>query len=196
METDALKPGRAAVKDLLTDRLDAAGLQRPKGVSVDGHAMTRRRLEDHLSYMDPENLMTLAEALLDSVTGAHWPSELVVRQMAHALQAPPAGQKRIVTSWLASVEGPMAEAGGWLVELYRFLLRHGRPPLSMDMRQIREQAAGNARRVEMIRGRIDRDVASGEDREWLERYLADQRAARAVVEQGAQRRQEAEGCGE
>ena len=183
--------GRRAVRLLLVERAEAAGMVRRKGVSAEAHAALLDRLCDHLSYMTPENLRTLAELVIEAGNGparSWWPAEVTVRGLAHGLQARPITQHRIVTSWLASVEGPVAEAGGWLVELYRFLLRHRRPPMTMDQRQMREEAAENNRRMGLVQDRIERNAATDEDRGWLERYLRDQALAREIVDRGRQGR--------
>lgn len=178
-------PGaRAMVRALLVDRLSEAGLRRPRGVTADQLDKTLARLVDHLAYMHADNVETLAETLLDPAHGGQWPSEVVIRQFAHALQPPPRRRHRIVTSWLASREGPQAEVEGCLVELFRFLLRHSRPPLPMDRRLIRDQAEANRREQALIRDRIERDVATDADREWLARYMADTSEARALVAAG------------
>lgn len=186
-EAAAGRSGRALVRDLLVDRLAEAGLQRRKGVSAEAQDRMLERLCDHLSYMNPENLRTLAELVIDHADGPGrcvWPAEVLVRGMASALQARPVTQHRIVTSWLASVEGPVAEAGGYLAELYRFLLKHRRPPLAMDARQLREEAAENNRRRGIVLDRIARGAASPEDRAWLARLAEDLREAQAHVDAG------------
>lgn len=181
------RAGRAMVRRLLMDRAEAAGLVRAKGVSAAAHAAMLDRLCEYLGYMTPENLKTLAELVIDAGAGPSrtwWPAEVTVRGLAGGLQARPLGQHRIVASWLASVEGPVAEAGGWLVELYRFLQRHRRPPLAMDQRQLRDEAAANNRRMGLVRDRIERGAAPDEDRAWLAAYLRDAEAARAIVDGG------------
>lgn len=186
--------GRAAVRALLLARLDQAGLVRPKGVSAEAHAAMRARLVDALDHMTPANLVTLAELVIENGAGpqrACWPSEAVVRSWAQALQPRPLAQHRIVTSWLASVKGPVAEAGGWLVELYRFLDRHHRPPGSYDEKLLRDQAAENNRQRGLIRSRIERGAASQADLVWSEAYAEDQRRAQAAVDSGRGRRSEA-----
>jgi len=189
-QDDDAEAGRAAVGRLLVGRVAAAGLARGRGVSVTDHGARLKSLCDRLAYMTPENLQTLAEVILDNAEGTPpaWPSEALVMQWARALQVPPPRERRIVTSWLASVEGPVAEAGGYLVELYRFLLRHGRPPLAMDVRQLREQAADNNRTATLIRDRIARDVVQSDDRAWLAAYVRDEGEAQALIEQGRVRR--------
>ena len=191
--SEAKAEDRARVMTLLIEPVRLAGVRRARGHSVADHDAAMTRLSDRLAYMTEDNLQTLAEVLIDNAPGGMWPGEQVVMGFAHSLQAAAPSESRIIGSWLASVEGPQAEAGGYLVELYRFLRRGGRPPLAMDVRQIKADAASNARRVELTRDRIAREVASAEDREWLQGYLADQQAARAIVEQGARKRADKEG---
>ncbi len=183
--------GRTAVRRHLLARLDQAGLVRAKGVTAEAHDAALARLVDHLAYMTPDNLQTLAEVVMDHAGGPgrnQWPAEVVVRNMAHALQLPPIEQHRIVTSWLASIEGPNAEMGGTLVELYRFLVQHRRPPMAMDQRQIREQAAANQREHQLLRQRIERGAEQPTDRAWLAAYERDLRLARDIVANGQARR--------
>jgi hypothetical protein len=191
--SEAKAEERARVKALLVERVRLAGLRRPRGFSVADQEAVALRLCDRLGYMTADNLQTLAETLIDNAGDGLWPSERLVMTFAHALQVPPLTEHRIIGSWLASVEGPKAEAGGYLVELYRYLARAGRPPMPVDARQIRTEAAANARQVLLIRDRIGREVAGAEDRAWLERYLADQQAARAIVAAGAEKRAEDKG---
>lgn len=181
------QPARALVRDLLVKRLEDAGMQRARGVSAEAHAQMLDRLTDHLAYMTAENLKTLAELVIEAGGGparTWWPAEVTVRGLAQALQARPLQQHRIVTSWLASVEGPVAEASGHLVELYRFLRRHRRPPMAMDQRQLREEAAENRRRMGIVQDRVQRGVASDDDRGWIASYLEDQREAQGIVDAG------------
>ncbi|SDW77803.1 hypothetical protein [Roseicitreum antarcticum] len=188
--------GKAAVRQHLIGRLTDAGLSRPKGMTADQLAAMQGRLVGALAYMDPENLMTLAEGVMDMAAGPlrnQWPSEVIVRNAAHALQRPPFEQPRIVSSWLASVEGPQAEAGGWLVPLYRFLRRAGRPPMPYDMRLMREEAGHDSRQLTLIRERVAAGSASDEDRAWLVAWQRDEAEARRIVRDGATRRATGDG---
>lgn len=184
---------RARVKALVVERLDQAGMLRKRGVSAAAHEAAMNGLCEHLAYMSDDNLMTLAESLIESAADGVWPAEVVIRQFARALQEPPAAERRLVSSWLASIEGPKAEAGGYLVELYRWLMQHTRPPLPMDMREIRDRATSNARRVEIVRDRIEREAAGPDDRGWLEQYLRDREQARALVDAGRGKKEGKEG---
>lgn len=181
--------GRDAVRRILIDRLEAAGLARGRGVTAAQHEALMLRLVEVLAYMAPDNLATLAECVLDNATGGRWPSELLIRQWAEGLQARPPEQARIVTSWLASVEGPRADAEGWLVELYRFLVRHRRPPTAYDRTLLQAEAREVARRREIVEGRIERGSAGDDDLLWHRAWMADRALARALVADGAARRE-------
>lgn len=183
--------GRAAVRHRLIHRLRDAGMVRPKGVAEAAHDAMLARLVDHLAYMSPAVLDVLADEVMAVASGAkrnEWPSEVTVRNMAQALQPRPFAQAPIVSSWLASVEGPMAEAGGYLVELFRFLRERRRPVLPHDLRQIKEQAGENARMRRVIEERRDCGRMSPDDGRWIEAYLTDAREAQAIVDAGRARR--------
>ncbi len=186
---DAEAAGRAMVRAGLIDRLCDAGLQRPLKVRAGGFAVMCEALVARLAYLSPENLETLADVILTHAaaqpgTVKRWPAEVLVVAWAGALQRRPFEQSRIASSWLRSIEGPQAEAAGYLPELYRWLRRHGRPPLPGDLRGLRETAAENARRADLVRGRIARDVAQPEDRDWLAAWLRDAQEARDFVAAG------------
>lgn len=178
--------GRAAVRVLLIERLDQAGLAKPRKVSVDAHEVGQKRACDHLAYMDPENLMTLAEVLIGVCKDGFWPAEFVIRQMAESLQPAPALESRIFQSWLASIEGPKAELDGTLVELYRFLKAKKMPPGPVDKRLIAERSADNARFLELVKERIE--VPAEEQARW-DAYRRDEAAAREIVDGGKKKRE-------
>lgn len=178
-----------AVRKLLIGRLNDAGLGRAKGQGEAALARSIEAMVDRLSYMTPDNLQTLADVVLDLAAkrGAGfgiWPSEVVIYGLASGLQVRPFRMSRVVWSWLGSVEGPIAEGGGYLVELFRFLRRYQRPPLPGDMREIRERAQENNRQRGLIADRIKRDVIRPDDQAWMEAYLSDEREARGYVDQG------------
>jgi hypothetical protein len=148
------------------------------------------RLVDHLSYLAPVNLDILADHMISHAADATgpakgcWPAEVLTRSWAHALQTMPPKRAPIVASWLRSVEGPTAEAGGYLVELYRHLIRHPVPVLAWTLTNIRGEAAENNRRIGLIQDRIERGTVQAADRAWLEAYRADEREARDLIDQG------------
>jgi hypothetical protein len=191
--SEAKAEDRARVMALLVEPMRLAGVRRLPKHTVADHENAMARLCQRLGYLSDKSLESLAESLIDGATSGCWPSEMLVMSYARRLEKPPVEESKIVSSWFSSIEGPKAEAGGYLVELYRFLLQAKRPPLFADDRKIYADARDNARMVERVRDRIARGAESAEDLEWLQRYLADQQAARAIVEQGAQKRADKEG---
>lgn len=178
---------KAQVVTYLWSRLDEAGLKRPKGMTQEAWKEMRLRLTARLAYMERENLVTLAESLIEAGKGPFHqfcPPEVTIWGFARGLQKPPVTEARIVTSWLASVEGPPALAAGYEVELFRHLMDHPRPPGLYDMRQIRAAAEANRREVALIRERIGRETASPADRQWLEAYLRDRDRVREIIARG------------
>lgn len=185
--------GKQAVRDLLIQPLTDAGLKRPKGLSVADHARAVAMLVRDLDHMSPENLRTLCDAVLRQATlpGAGqgcWPAAVMIIAWGHGLQVRPFRLHRLVTSWLASVEGPMAEAGGYLVQLLRFLRQHKRPPTKFDMAKVKEQAGEDNRHLSVVEDWVARGTAAPSERDWLEAYLRDQQMARDFVDQGRARR--------
>ena len=190
-QDDDAGSGKARVRECFVQRLTDAGLVRPKGMAEAAYPEMMTKLVDFLSYMGRENLMTLAELVIDHAEGQKrnvCPSEVVIRGLARGLQERPVTEARIVTSWLASIEGPQAELGGYLVELLRFLRAHGRPPMDYDKRKMREEAEANQRARNLISGRMERDSATREDRAFLLAYETDLRRAREIVAAGREKR--------
>lgn len=188
-ETTHDTAGRDAVRRLFVDRLETSGLQRGKAggkvMTEDQHAAMLKRLVDFLAYLDPASLEALAEEVLESATGPRknqWPTELLVRQMAEGKERRPRELAPIVTSWLASIEGPKAEAGGYLVQLYRHLRKHRRPVLSYDLTQIKREAESDQSALMRIRERFDIGSAGAEDRAWLASWIEDEARARAIID--------------
>lgn len=190
MEIETHDP-KARVAELLIKRVDDAGMVRPKKTTTSDFEEMRKRLCVHLAYLCADSLVALADYVINIGGGAfkhEWPPEATIRAYAHGLRKPPITQQPIVTSWLASVEGPQAVAGGFEVELFRLLQRTPVPPTGFRMREVRDEAAESARRIELVRGRIDRGNATPEDRAWLEAYLRDQRLVREIVNAGQNKR--------
>lgn len=184
--------GRAQVRRHLIDRLDEAGLRRGHGMTVEAHAAKVERIVAALAYMTPANLITLAELTLANAQGGFkdsWPPEAAVLNWGRSLQAPPLRENRIITSWLASVEGPPARASGTHVELFRFLRRRLVPPGPYDRAQIRAEADRNARTLAVYRERIGKGVAHADERAWVADYLRDRAAAEAIIDLGEAKRE-------
>ncbi len=184
-------PRRAKVREYLIQPLERAGLVRPPKMTAAEHEAMLDKLQDRLGYLPPELLSTLAEVLLRLAEGPllnRWPAFATIWNNAMRLMPPPDDEAHIMTSWLASIEGPVARSGGYLVELHEFLRRHGRPPGSYEMGKIREAAADNGRRRQRIEEWIAKGHAKGEDRQWLDWYLRRLAQCEALVRAGEDKR--------
>ncbi|MDO9006345.1 MAG: hypothetical protein Q7V20_23115 [Aquabacterium sp.] len=185
--------GNQAVRDLLIQPLNDAGLKRPRGLSERAQKDALALLVRDLDHMSAENLRTLCDAVLRQATlpgpgQGHWPAAVLIIAWGHGLQIRPFRLHRLVTSWLSSIEGPKAEAGGWLVQLFRFLRQHKRPPTQFDLSEIRNQAREDNRHLTNVADWVARGTASEPDRQWHEGYLSDQQMARDFVDQGQAKR--------
>lgn len=182
--------GRALVRQVLWSRIDEAGVKPPKGQTRETWGKLRAHMTDRFDHMGRASLEVLADEIIEEAARRHGqcPSEVVLRQWAEGLEKRPLILKPIVTSWLRSIEGPAAAAGGFLPELYELLQRLGRPPGAYDMTRVREQAERNRREETLIRDRIARGVASEDDRSWLEHRERIEQAAARLVEDGRQHR--------
>lgn len=184
-------PRRAKVREYLIQPLERAGLVRPPKMTAAEHEAMLDKLQDRLGYLPPELLSTLAEVLLRLAEGPllnRWPAFATIWNNAMRLMPPPDDEAHIMTSWLASIEGPVARSGGYLVELHEFLRRHGRPPGNYEMGKIREAAADNGRRRQRIEEWIAKGHAKGEDRQWLDWYLRRLAHCEALVRAGEDKR--------
>lgn len=193
---DQAEAGKALVRELLIAPLQAAGLRRAKGQSEKAQADSLTHLVGQLDHMSADNLRTLADVLLDHAAAPGpgqgvWPAEVLIKGFANGLQPRPFEQLRLVTSWFASIEGPQAEAGGYLVQLFRFLCEKKRPVLPLDWRDIKAQAEQDRRHLAMITERRSRGAESDDDRKWHAAYLADEREARGYVDAGRTKRGQA-----
>ena len=182
--------GREKVRALLIDPLQEEGMRRPARETVAQHNKNLTKLAGWLSYMTPENLIEMRRVVRDNAEGKRldaWPSIVSVRNLAHRMQRPPLDEKHISYTWLASVEGPPARAGGYLVELYEWLKVHGKPP-HLGLPKIRDEAYDNRRKRELTEERIGRGTALEEDRVWLEWYLRQLNHCEEIVRRGEEKR--------
>jgi len=186
------KAGRQLMRMNFVERLARAGLERPRGMTEADLDQMMRRLVRSLSYLSAPSVEVLADQVLEAASGpkrSHWPSELIIRQMAQALEPRPLEDRPIVASWLGSVEGPRAIAGGYLVELLRWLRSHPRPIMPHDLRCIHEQASDNRRRRQIINERRRAGDDRAEDRSWMLEYAEDERQALGIIERAQAARQ-------
>ncbi len=184
-------PKRARVRTLLIKPLEDAGLVRPARMKAAEHDAMLDRMQDRLGYLPPDLLVTLAEVVLRLAEGPlrhQWPAWATIWNNACHLMPPPDDESHIMTSWLASREGPVARAGGYLVELHEFLRRFGRPPGAHEVSRIKIEADDNRRRVARVKEWVASGAARTDDRQWLDYYLRRQAHCEALVAGGEEKR--------
>jgi hypothetical protein len=179
------------VRRVLIDPLIVDGLTRARGVTVEAHGVMLDKLCHRLAYLDAALLEVLREAVLRLAEGAlrnQWPAFATIWNTAVRLQSPPDVELPIMTTWLTSIEGPRAQAGGYIVELRAWLRKHGRPPGSYDVVQIKASADENRRRLARLREAAELGRCSADDLGWIEDYELAQARCDALVSEGKARR--------
>jgi hypothetical protein len=167
--------GRALVRAVLIAPLAQAGLRRAPGVSLGDHDAFLQRLTERLAYLDTPALTVLAELVLDIAEGKlhnQWPSFATIWNTCQRVQRmpPPDEERHIMTTWLRSRGGPVAQQGGYLVELHGHLARRGTPPNDYELSKIKERAADNARQLARWSQKAAEGTASPDELNWLDRY--------------------------
>ncbi len=184
MEGEELKQGKARVYRVLLEPLKERGMARPARMTVAAEQDMMDRLAARLAYMAEDRLQALAE-----VVEAHgggklrntWPAEVSICNWARRIQQPPAGVSRLVRTMLQSAAGDAAEAGGYLVELFRFLRKHGTPPGdNYGYNLIQSEASENQSRRARILREQQKGIASTGDLDWLRHYMQDRIRAQDI----------------
>lgn len=185
MEGEELRAGKERVKKHLIEPLNAIGMVRKKGMTIDTHQTVLDSLAARLSYMDAEFLGALAEVVETHAVGSdkdQWPAVTLITGWARALQEPPASESRLVRSFLQSAPGQRAIDGGYIVELRQYLKRNGRPPSEYDMKKIIEDASRNSNQRMRIEENITSGRATDQDRQWLEGWRKANDVCLAIVD--------------
>lgn len=197
-EEQIAETGRRAVRTHLIEPLQAEGMKRRKGETLEDEQAYIERLVRRLSYMRAEaldELLPIVRGLAGGGGRNRWPDEISVLNFAHAIQPPPDVSDDILTSWLRSVEGPIVRREGTLAATRMFIKRFRRPP---------KDKAGSrfyAGQVREMQREIDRDIeaarramANGEARQseidmvrGYDRMIA---GLEALVDEGIARRNE------
>jgi len=184
--------GKDRVRLMLWQRLKEAGVRPCLKMTEATFDQMQARVVSRLAYMSETGLTTLAETLISVIAsrqGDRCPGEVVVLGYAEAIEKRPFEQHPIVTSWLSSVEGPAAEAGGYHVALYRWLRRNAPPPpLKFDMLKIKEQAQRDHSRNTLLQDRLSRGVISDDERAELTMWERDRDAVEKMIDQGRRAR--------
>lgn len=158
MEGEELRAGKARVREELIKPLERLGMSRKPAVKVEDHGAFLDELQARLAYMTRDNLRALREVVEVNAHGKdrdRWPPAVFICNQARRLQAPPASESRLVRTYLQSGAGRAALSGGYVVELFLYLKKHGRPPTEFCVKRMREEAEEGAR----ARARLERLVA-------------------------------------
>lgn len=185
MEGEALKLGKERVRRCLIDPLTARGMVRASSLTVAQHEAQMDGLAARLAYMTEENLIALSEVVEGNGAGKNrnrWPAEMTILQWAKRLQPPPPSDSHLVTTYLRSNAGRRARAEGWLVELYQYLKKYGRPPNDYAIRELKIDADTAMRR----RARVEEAARFGgldpEEGRWLEWWMSVEARAIAIMD--------------
>lgn len=190
----ASETNRARVRRLL---LSPLGFRRPKAVSEEDQARILDQVCDDLGYLSDEGLRRVEQMLRTKGQGSSknwWPDLATFRAYAEYAEPRPIEELPALRRWFGSIEGPKAIAQGTVVETWQWFVRKKVPPVKPQDRQlVRERAAENARRLQLVeeRGRAGR-VVDPSEAEWASWYraqhdrlaamIADERGARAAAE--------------
>ncbi len=186
MTGDDLKDGKERVRVHLIEPLDRLlGLKRPKRCRSNmEHLAGLAEIQNKLAYLGEPDLLALQYGIRATLTRAgEWPSPAVVFGFAHVLCPPPPSDSEKVVSYMRSSAGMAARAGGYHVDLYRWLKEHsGVPSGPVDLRQIKAAAEQN-NRAEARLERMDREGASmtGSEAGFLEFRKRDRARAEALA---------------
>ncbi|MGR3376044.1 hypothetical protein [Salipiger abyssi] len=176
---------RDRVRRLLIHPLAEWGFRKPGDVREDRHAKFLTDLADALAYLDDDKLVTLRETLKYRGEGRDrrgWPRMATIATLAEALAPRPLEEIPVIASWFGSARGPKAREEGTLVAEFLYLTKFKRPPLNDgDWRMVRgkAQALDSDFRVKSDRER--RQVASEDDRQWLDWYRQVETRALALL---------------
>ena len=177
--------GRARVRAMLIDPLEAGGMRKLRNVSADDHKQSLAKLADKVGYLSDRGLAALRDyAIKMGGDGQVWPRLNVLLQAAWAIEPMPVQKSPFAQSLLQSRLGVEARDGGWHVELYSDALRMRPPPNDYGKRVLADRAAANAHRAAVIGEQVQRGVAREADLSWLRGYERVGREALAFIEQG------------
>ncbi len=200
----APESGAARVRRILIEPL--LGLARPRKITEAQHRDNLDRLARKLDYMDEDRLRGLAEFCLQFAGTAgikarltpHCPADGLILAWAYGLQAPPVRRSDYFASVLRSVMGRRCYDGGMGVELLRMCRRLGPPPTSYSMTLMRDEAAENRRRRDVLRRAVEAgEPVSRDSSDWLQAWHDDALLVEQLVAEGDDRRAaKAAGMGE
>lgn len=182
--------GRARVRALLIEPLEAGGMRKSPRVTVDEHKVMLAKMADKVGYLSDLQLAALGEYLIKQAGEAQvWPKLNIILQAAWSLAPEPNDQSAYVQSVLESRLGEQALDEGWHAELLKAMrLKRPVPRGEYMLREMRDKRARNEGHLNTARDRVRRGVASRDDRAFIEAYQRGRETARAMIEQGIQKR--------
>lgn len=182
--------GRARVRALLIEPLEAGGMRKSPRVTVDDHKAMLAKMADKVGYLTDLQLEALGEYLIKQAGEAQvWPKLNIILQAAWSLAPEPNDQSAYVQSVLESRLGEQALNEGWHAELLKAMrLKRPVPRGEYMMREMRDKRDRNEGHLDRARDRVRRGVASADDRAFIEAYQRGRETARAMIEQGIQKR--------
>lgn len=156
--------------------LDPLGFRFPKAVDAEAGKKTLNRIADDLTYMSDASLAAMRDMMASKGQGSarnFWPDHASFIGFAEVVEPRPVEELPALLSWFGSVEGPAAMKAGLLVETWQFIERRKKPPVTNQERAlVSEQAAKNARRLQIIEERRrDGRTVDAEDAAWERWYL-------------------------
>jgi len=166
--------------------LDPLGFRWPKAVDEGEGRRRLDRLADDLGYMSEGRLAVLCDMLRGKGEGSaknHWPDHATFIGWAEVVEPRPLEELPALMSWLASVEGPRAEAAGTLVETVDYVRVRKVPPVTPQARAAVAEKAAEAERRLQILGERQAAGMSVDPAEvaWADWYRGQMEAAKALV---------------
>ncbi len=178
--TDETKRGR--VRRLFVEPMQDMGFKRPPKMDEETFQKKLTRMTDYLTYMSDSGLRLLFDYMKVKGQGrdrSQWPSRASVYAYAELIEPCPIEKIPSMLSWFRSSAGLRAAEEDKLVETLEFIKKYKKPPTMDSMQKMIDRAAEDRRRMmAMSRDRIDRGVASDDDRKyvaWYEARLGDVR---------------------
>lgn len=193
------KPGRRAVSELLIAPLEAEGMRRKRGQSVQDLERFLERLKDRLAYAAPDTLRGMVPGVKRMAVGPSrdvWPSLLAITNLAHDMQAPPDRSDDVLYSWFHSRAGVTARRRGTVMAERAYIKRRGRPPVakanaygsSRLLEDLTEEQRRLDRSVERIRQARANGDAPESDLRWLAGYEEALASIEAIIDEGIEHR--------
>ncbi|MGJ8561697.1 MAG: hypothetical protein ACSHX3_15815 [Litorimonas sp.] len=182
--------GRARVRALFIDPLEAGGMVRPARVTVDDHKAFLTKVADECAYMSDLGLKGLGKYLIRLAGEKQvWPRINTIRSQAWAMEPAPAKHNEYAMSVLMSRLGEEALRDGWHAELLLDMRKMKPVPQGDFVKgQLAQRAKDNQRNMKVVDDRAARGVARDGDAGWRAAYTRGQDEARQIIQSGIDKR--------